>query len=332
MVEVFLRGLHEEPADETAWLALADWLEERADPRAELVRLQRQLRRLPLGPGCRDLEERVQALLASGVRPCVPVLTNAIGMELALIPSGAFLMGSPQDEKDRGKDEKQHAVAISRPFYLGVYPVTQAEYQKVMGKNPSFFSATGGGQDRVKGLEASRFPVENVSWASARKFCAKLSALAEEKRRERLYRLPTEAEWEYSCRGGASSSTPFYFGASLSSRQANFNGNYPCGGAANGPYLGRTTEVGSYKPNAWGLFDMHGNVWEWCQDWHGPYDKANKQDPQGPDKGTSRVLRGGSWVGYGGVCRSAFRYWFVPGGRGVSIGFRVVLLCGATTP
>jgi formylglycine-generating enzyme required for sulfatase activity len=142
-------------------------------------------------------------------------------------------------------------------------------YEKVMGSNPSYFSAKGGGKDNVRGMDTRAFPVETVSWDEAVEFSRRLAALAEEARSGRSYRLPTEAEWEYSCRGGASSYQVFNpFGNSLSPTQANFDGNYPYGGAGKGAYLERTCKVGSYPANGFGLYDMHGNVWEWCADWY----------------------------------------------------------------
>jgi formylglycine-generating enzyme required for sulfatase activity len=256
-----------------------------------------------------------------GKRPAE--VTNSLGMKLVLIPAGRFLMGSPREEKDRTKEEEQHPVQ-TRPFYLGVYEVTQEEYAKVMGSNPSWFAPGGGGKDKVKGLDTRRFPVEMVSWHDAVEFCRKLSALPAEQQASRVYRLPTEAEWERACRSGASSSTPFPFGASLSSQQANFDGDRPYGGAARGPYLRRTTAVGSYPPNAFGLYDMHGNVFEWCQDRIEPdacrYGPG--QDSPGPH-GELRVLRGGSWSYAGSSCRSAYRTGAEPGHRNGNVGFRV---------
>jgi formylglycine-generating enzyme required for sulfatase activity len=253
-------------------------------------------------------------------------ITNSIGMKLVLIPKGKFLMGSPRDEKDRDVDEEQHEVEITQPFYMGVYEVTQRQYEKVMGKNPARFTKeNGGGPDH---------PVENVSWRHAKDFCDKLSALETERGAKRVYRLPTEAEWEYACRGGVPESTPFHFGKSLSSMRANFNGNYPYGGAAKGPYLEKTSAAGSYKPNAFGLFDMHGNVWEWCADWYDQdyYRNSPKKDPQGPEKGTCRVLRGGSWVSGGWPCRAAKRGKFDPADSYSILGFRVVCVPAARTP
>jgi formylglycine-generating enzyme required for sulfatase activity len=214
--------------------------------------------------------------------------------------------------------------------------VTQQQYERVMGQNPSSFSSTGGGKDKVKGIDTRQFPVENVSWENAVEFCRRLSELPEERANERVYRLPTEAEWEYVYRGGPffkAPATAFYFGNSLSPTQANFDGNYPYGGAAKGRYLERPTPVGSYPPNPLGVYDLHGNVWEWCADWYDEdyYKQSSRQDPQGPERGERRVLRGGSWLDYGWYCRSACRGSLVPGGRGVNLGFRVVLLVGART-
>ena len=245
-------------------------------------------------------------------------------MKLMLIPAGKFIMGSPKDEKERSSAEEQHEVSITKPFYLGVYVVTQAEYEKVMGNNPSYFSAKGGGKASVKDMDTGQFPVEQVSWDDAVAFCKKLSELPKEKKAGLVYRLPTEAEWEYACRAGTK--TPFHYGDSLSSKQANFNGGFPYGGADKGPYLERTAKVGTYAANAFGLYDMHGNVWEWCQDWYDAsyYKNSPKEDPPGPAQASDRVVRGGGWDGRGRFCRSAFRDWSEPGRRDDDLGFRVV--------
>src|SRR5262249_14353176 len=153
-----------------------------------------------------------------------------------------------------------HEVEITRPFYLGVFPVTQAQWQKVMGNNPSWFCATGEGAASVTGMNTDQFPVETVSWKEAAAFLKKLSALEKTRKARPGYRIPSEAEWEYACRGGAAEYQVFHYGNSLSFMQANFNGREPYEGAE-GPYLERTCAVGSYRPNAFGLYDMHGNVW-----------------------------------------------------------------------
>jgi formylglycine-generating enzyme required for sulfatase activity/S1-C subfamily serine protease len=265
---------------------------------------------------------------------------NSIGMKLVLIPAGKFKMGSPKEENGRtprSNEEQQHEVEITKAFYLGVHEVTQKQFRKVMGYNPSYFSSDGkgkegvayrikpgGGKDKVKGMDTDDFPVENVSWEEAQTFLKKLSDLPEEKKKGRKYRLPTEAEWEYACREG-SSSTPFHHGNSLSSTQANFDGRKPYGDAAEGPILDRTCKVGSYKPNKFGLYDMHGNVWEWCADWHAAdyYQSSPRRDPPGPAEGSSRVLRGGSWDNGGWECRCASRAGRSPGDSWQSFGFRV---------
>jgi formylglycine-generating enzyme required for sulfatase activity len=253
-------------------------------------------------------------------------VVNSIGMKFALIPAGAFLMGSPPEEKQRSKDEEQHEVEITRPYYLGIFPVTQAQWQAVRGANPSSFCATGAGKDAVTGMSTEDFPVEQVSWEDAAEFLNGLAALKPEREAGRGYRLPSEAEWEHACRGGASEYQVFHYGNSLSSAQANFNGNYPYG-AAKSPYLERTSKVGSYEPNGFGLYDMHGNVWEWCADWYGNdyYKNSPRRDPAGPAGGSSRVLRGGSWDCFGQRCRSAWRNGSEPASRYEYLGFRVVL-------
>jgi formylglycine-generating enzyme required for sulfatase activity len=252
-------------------------------------------------------------------------LTNSIGMKLVRIPAGKFMMGSRKGEKDRRNNEDpRHEVEITRPFFLGVYEVTQEQYKKVIGTNPSYHSATGGGRQGVKGMDTRSFPVENVSWAETVTFCTKLTALARERAAGRKYRLPTEAEWEYACRAGAKTYNPFAFGKTLSSRQANFNGNSPWGDSPRGPNLGRPTKVGSYKPNGWGLYDMHGNVWEYVADWYdeGYYKVSPRKDPRGPLRGTYHPIRGGSYYNDGSWMRSATRGWHAV--RNYGIGFRVV--------
>jgi uncharacterized protein (TIGR02996 family) len=323
-----LQAIQADPRDEMAWLAWADCLEEQGQAdRANLLRLHRSLRTDLPADVRQEREEQVRQLLEEGIiRPCVPLLTNSIGMQLALIPPGSFFMGSLPQEGNRYADEQpRHPVEITRPFYLGVYQVTQEEYERVTGENPAWFSSTGGWQASAL-LDTSRFPVESVSWEFADRFCALLSELPRERRAGRVYRLPTEAEWEYACRGGAASAVPFHFGWTLSSYQANFDGNYPFD-SFQGPYLEHPTPVGSYRPNAFGLYDMHGNVWEWCQDWFGPTWYANSpvRDPQGPPEGTARVHRGGSWYSYGWACRAGQRSRGVSGEGNYRTGLRVVM-------
>ncbi len=268
----------------------------------------------------------------------VPVhLTNSIDMKLVLIPAGEFMMGSPNDEEWRWEDEvPQHRVRITMPFYLGMYQVTQAEYERVMGTNPSWFSPGGGGSDRVSGLDTSRFPVESVSWNDAVEFCRKLSALPAERSAGREYRLPTEAEWEYACRAGTTTRYSFGDDASQLGEYAWYSGNSDRGTHrvwqmwANlwglHDFDGRTHRVGQKRANPWGLYDMHGNVWEWCADWFDGKYYANSpvDDPQGPASGSHRVSRGGSWSFPAAECRSADRYRYTPGPCSLHFGFRLV--------
>jgi formylglycine-generating enzyme required for sulfatase activity len=255
-------------------------------------------------------------------------LTNSLGMKFVLIPAGTFRMGSPANEQGRSPDEGPvHDVSITRAFFLGVYPVTQEQFQRLMGTNPSHFCRAGRGRDSVKGEDTHLFPVEKVTWGSAVAFCRKLSELPEEAGRGRSYRLPTDAEWEYACRAGKDGE-PFHFGASLSAAQANFDGSQPYGRAASvGAYLKHPTAVGSYPPNDFGLFDMHGNVWEWCSDWYAEdyYGHSPAEDPQGPESGQQRVLRGGCWSSSAANCRSAYRGRSEPGNHVYRFGMRVLL-------
>ena len=184
--------------------------------------------------------------VSPGSEPNVPggmEATNSIGMKLRLIPAGEFMMGSPGTESGREDDETQHRVSITKPFYLGVTEVTQEQYQKVMGTNPSYF-------------KGPQNPVETVSWADAVEFCRKLSAMPAEKTAGHVYRLPTEAEWEYACRAGTTTAYSFGDDASRLGDYGWFGGNSDS----------KTHQVGEKKPNAWGLYDMHGGVYEWCQD------------------------------------------------------------------
>ena len=242
-------------------------------------------------------------------------LGNGITLDMVQIPGGSFMMGSPTSEKGRRESESpQHQVNVPG-FSMGKFVVTQEQYQQIMGNNPSGFSG-------------AKRPVEQVSWNDAVEFCQKLS-----EKTGREYRLPSEAEWEYACRGGTT--TPFHFGETITTELANYKGTYTYASEPKGKNLGQTTEVGSFPPNSFGLYDMHGNVWEWCQDdWHDNYANAPKDGSAWTSQsGNFKVLRGGSWINYPHFCRSASRYFNLRVVRvnfyGV-IGFRVVCVVGRT--
>jgi formylglycine-generating enzyme required for sulfatase activity len=224
--------------------------------------------------------------------------TNRLGMAFVLLPAGTFPMGSPSDEEGRYDDERQHQVTLSRPFYLQTTPVTQEQWRQVLGNNPAYFKE--GGQE---------CPVEQVSWDDAQEFIKKLNRME----KTDTYRLPTEAEWEYACRAG--STTRYCFGDEAAQLQdyAWYEVNSER----------KTHPVGRLKPNAWGLYDMHGNVWEWCRDWYGDYAVGPLVDPPVPDAGASRVLRGGSWGNNSWLLRSAVRSYYNPVFRINNLGFRV---------
>lgn len=235
-------------------------------------------------------------------------LADDVYLSAVLAPAGDFDMGSPSAERDRDSDELPRRVRISRPFYLGKFEVTQQQWRALMDDNPSFF--TGDGQR----------PVERVSWDDAVRFCRRATEVT-----GRIVRLPTEAEWEYACRAGAA--TAYATGDDLEPRDANFDATE--GGALGGSPLHETLPVGSHPPNAWGLYDMHGNVREWCADWYGAYPPGRGisplVDPVGPMQGDAHVLRGGSWDDYARRCRSAYRHGYRPGDREECNGFRVAV-------
>jgi formylglycine-generating enzyme required for sulfatase activity len=242
---------------------------------------------------------------------------RGLNLELVRIPAGSFTMGSPDSEGDRFAFEgPQHRVTLPS-FYIGKYEVTQAQWRKVAGL-PKVDADLVSDPANFKG---DKLPVERVSYWEAREFCLRLS-----RETGRDYRLPSEAEWEYAARAGTT--TPFAFGSSLSSEQANFDGNYPSGGASKGVNRENTTPVGSFAPNAIKLHDMHGNVWEWCEDfWHDDYDGAPIDGSAWLRGGDSnlRALRGGSWTNAGRHCRSAVRHRLPPGVHIINSGFRVAV-------
>lgn len=273
-------------------------------------------------PPTTPIPPRATAATSPPTAPPIPAsprpgttIENSIGMKLAWIPAGQFLMGSPETDNSAFSDDKpQHLVRITKPFHLGVMEVTQVQYEQVMGTNPSHF-------------QGGSLPVESVTWDEAVEFCRRLSSLPEERAAGRVYRLPTEAEWEYAARAG--STGKWCFGDDESEL-----GDYAWYGMNS---ESRTHPVGQKRPNAWGLYDMHGNVWEWCEDVGKRVYVAREvrdgdlvepipvDDPSGTGVGSNRVGRGGSWYGTPGQhCRSAHRLGLgAQIGRGHSVGFRV---------
>ncbi len=250
--------------------------------------------------------------LPEGVFAEEKIFRNSIGMEFVLIPAGTFTMGSPPAEPHRNKDEIQHQVTISKPFYIQSTEVTLKQWWALMGKR--LFGKRKGTPDT---------PVTRVSWHDSMDFIEKLNALNEGK-----YRLPTEAEWEYACRAGTT--TPYSWGGEIDCSQAMYGNNSFKSEECieflkkKGFAIDRPAVVKSYPPNPWGLYDMHGNLWEWCQDWYGAYPKGPVVDPRGADSGETRIRRSGSWFKRGHLCRSANRFSAYPGSRFRNTGFRVV--------
>jgi len=258
---------------------------------------------------------------------------NGVSLTMLWIPPGRFLMGSPADEAKRlDREGPQHLVQL-QGFFLGQTPVTQAQWQAVAGwkplNNERFWSEKLAPDPVSKLWERKRFegaqrPVVSVSWTEAMRFCRRLS-----QRTGRYYTLPSEAQWEYACRAGTT--TPFHFGATLSTELANYDGNYIYADGHKGVYRQQTTDVASFPANAWGLHDMHGNVWEWCADqWHSNYDNAPEDDSpwidNDSDEASLKPLRGGSWNCDPDDCRSAFRIRLRPGSHDDFVGFRVCYL------
>jgi len=263
----------------------------------------------------------------------VPVaFENSVGMRFVLIPPGTFMMGSRDPAAEVARrcnmpnaqagwfydEHPRHKVTLTAAFYMAIHEVTQRCYEAVTNPNPKPEDKKFSDQYPEE-FRGQNHPVVNVSWDDADKFCKALSSLEAEKGREHF--LPTEAQWEYACRAGTE--TPFSFGETISTKQANYHGDYTYGDGRKGKNRARPLPVGSLAPNAWGLYDMHGNVSEWCTDRYGPYGSAAETDPKGPEEGGERILRGSSWRSYPGACRCAFRLRGGGGSRSYNIGFRV---------
>jgi formylglycine-generating enzyme len=247
--------------------------------------------------------EELPELVGDNISFVVEILDGRVEIEWVSIPAGSFTMGSPLSEKDRGDRETQHKVTLNA-FKMSKYEVTFEQYD-------AFCEATGRAKPSDNGWGRGKRPVINVSWHDATAFAEWMGC-----------RLPTEAEWEYATRAGTT--TPFNTGRCLSTSQANYNGNYPYDVCSKGEYRSKTMPVGSFAPNAWGLYDMHGNVWEWCRDWYGDYSTSAQTNPKGPASGSDRVMRGGSWFFNAQYCRSAYRDHFTPDYRYLDLGFRLV--------
>lgn len=251
---------------------------------------------------------------------------NELKMKFRWCPAGTFMMGSPVSEPNRSPREGPVTVKLTRGFWMSQHEVTQGEWQSLMVTTITDQKTKAGGLP-LPG-EGARYPMYYVSHDEATEFCRELTD--SERSAGHLpagweYRLPTEAQWEYACRAGTTTATAF--GRRLSGTEANFDGSEPYNGAAKGPYVKTTKVVGSYKANAWGLHDMHGNVSEWCRDWQ-TETLPGGRDPDVSQSGkhSDRVYRGGCWFSFGGDCRSASRLWDTPDKRAFSVGFRLAIV------
>jgi formylglycine-generating enzyme required for sulfatase activity len=289
--------------DLAAWPDLARDLERRADAQnaaqaltllygqGHVVEAAQWLARVTDTPELQALRASLIAQTEGwSVSPLRALTKDLLSGTFRLIPAGSFVMGSPQDEEGRYVDEAQHTVEITRPFLLKTTPVTQAQWQALMGDNPAHFQ----GDDRR--------PVEAVSWKDAARFCEALCVQT-----RGAYLLPTEAQWEYACRAGTTTACYGDLDAIAWHRE---NSN------------GVTQLVAQKQPNAWGLYDMIGNVWEWCLDWYRDYPSEPQRDPQGPPSGDDCVIRGGSWLSNTRLCRAAQRIDYTPTNHYDNIGFR----------
>ncbi len=226
-----------------------------------------------------------------------PMYWDCVAQRMRWVPPGTFLMGSPEDEWARNENEVQHEVTLTAGFWLADTTCRQELWNAVMQDNPSHFPG-------------DLLPVENVDYDQVHEFFARVAEIVPGLQLQ----LPTEAQWEYACRAGTQ--TPFSFGDDITPEQVNYDGNYPYRDGTKGEYRETTVACDSLPANDWGLFQMHGNVWEWCRDWHGPYDvTGHVVDPVGPKEGSDRVIRGGSWFSYARYARSASRYGYGPGSR-----------------
>ena len=256
----------------------------------------------------RDVEEQNriaqavqwQQATAPNGETCMVKIVDGVEYVFHWCPPGTFLMGSPEEEEDHYGTESQHQVTLTKGFWMLETPVTQEMWKHVMG-------------DELY-CDGGILPMEEVSWYDCQEFCEKLSG-----RMGMRLALPTEAQWEYACRAGTT--TPFNFGSVLNGDKANCRGYFPYGTDKQGMHHNDLTPVRSYAPNAWGLYDMHGNIWEWCQDWYGDYPSDSVTDPTGPNSGSRRICRGGSYDDCASDCRSAYRTGESPESQGYGVGY-----------
>jgi uncharacterized protein (TIGR02996 family) len=329
--EELLAGIAAHPDEGDRWLVLADWLEDQSDPRAELVRLRWQYHYQPDHAEFEARRQRLVTLQGSALAPVIPTITNSLGMSLALIPPGAFWMGSPAEESDHRPDELLHQVTLTQPFFLGIHPVTVGDFRRFVtatdykteaergdgakGYNSGSWVQTSGRNWRTpRFAQRPRNPVVCVSWNDAQKMIRWLNK--QEAKTGLVYSLPTEAQWEYACRAGTQ--TAYFWG----------DEHTPVGEYAwykDNAKL-RTRPVAEKKPNAWGLYDMAGQVWEYCHDSYAEYPEGPAVDPPGADASTPRarrVQRGGSWFVYASYCRAAHRAHDAQNSRDTHSGFRL---------
>lgn len=302
-LDALLAGIVKEPREETRWLVLADWLEEYDDPRrAELLRLHRKLLATCCEPWKHAEREqwhaRVQKLLEAGVKPCVPTrtleLAPGVSVTFNFVPPGAFLMGERAAEKPKRGRKPTKPTVIAKGFYLAAHELTRAQWHALMG-------APGEATDIQR-------PVSHVSWHDAQRFCKAVAAKTKVK-----LRLPLEAEWEWACRAGTT--TAYFFGDLVRADLMNCDARTAKNRSRKGKFHNRTTDVGAYPPNPWGLYDMHGNLWEWCAD------RAASTD----ERGAVRMMRGGCWEALPGICTSASRVDSTARWGGEYDGFRLCL-------
>ncbi len=276
-IAAFTKAIHLNPKDTTAYLQRAAAYKTLSDQDLSMAKKTSTAKKRK----------------TKGAKEEVIDLGKGVSLQLVLILAGKFQMGSNPSDDDHNEDETQFEASISKPFYLGKHQITQAQWEVVMGYNPS----------KIKGSE---LPVTNISWEDCQNFINSLNA------DDDCFRLPTEAEWEYACRAGTE--TTFSFGSKITTVDANCDYK-----------IRKPIAVGSYEPNAFGLYDMHGNVFEWCNDWYGVYPKGPTKDPQGPGRGKDRVMRGGSFCVKASSVRSALRNSAIPNFSSNDLGFRIAL-------